>query len=563
MKLTLGKKLMGGFIVILLLLGGIVALANFEISRMDNMYQQMLDHDVQEVNTIQAYKAEVIKQSNAVNAYLLSKNPSALTDYQIYFSKFTKSYQELVNAEKDPKGKALLAKMKDAQDHFFQIVTKEIDYKKQNKEDLYITLATSTAKDASDHFQVAAEDVVKYKQQKMQTDRDRITQQTNQVRFMILLISLAALGIGIVVSIVVSYVISRPVALVSNTLKQVARGNLTVPDVKVKTKDEIGVLAESTNQLIQQLKQFIGNVYDSADQVASSSQQLLASNEQNAHAAEQIAQRVQQASLGAEKQLGFFGEVSSSTQEMAAGIQQIAESSERMLLSSDGAIQLVENGTRSVQSVVSHMNDINVSFEKALEIVTLLGQRSQEITGIAGLITEIANQTNLLALNAAIEAARAGEHGKGFAVVADEVRKLAVQSKKSANEIAGMIGLIQTEIKQAIEAVESGNHLVDQGLDSTEEANNAFTSITESIEGVSKNVQEVSSAVEQLTAQSQIIVDTIGNVQAIAEGELTSTQDSAAATEEQVATMEEVTSSAQGLTHLADEMKAFIGKFKV
>jgi methyl-accepting chemotaxis protein len=559
MKLTLGKKLMGGFIVVLLLLGGIVALANFEISRMDNMYQQMLDHDVQEVNTIQAYKAEVIKQSNAVNAYLLAKNPSAL----ISFSKFTKSYQDLVNAEKDPKGKALLAKMKDAQDHFFQIVTKEIDYKKQNKEDLYITLATSTAKGASDHFQAAAEDVVKYKQLKMQTDRDRIAQQMNQVRFMILIISLAALVIGIVVSIIVSYVISRPVALISNTLNQVARGNLTVPEVKVKTKDEIGVLAESTNQLIHQLKQFIGNVYDSAVQVASSSQQLLASNEQNAHAAEQIAQRVQQASLGAEKQLGFFGEVSSSTQEMAAGIQQIAESSERMLLSSDGAIQLVENGTRSVQSVVSHMNDINVSFEKALEIVTLLGQRSQEITGIAGLITEIANQTNLLALNAAIEAARAGEHGKGFAVVADEVRKLAVQSKKSANEIAGMIGLIQTEIKQAIEAVESGNHLVDQGLDSTEEANNAFTSITESIDGVSKNVQEVSSAVEQLTAQSQIIVDTIGNVQAIAEGELTSTQDSAAATEEQVATMEEVTSSAQGLTRLADEMKAFIGKFKV
>src|SRR6476659_3862477 len=98
MRLSLGKKLMGGFLIVLLLLGGIVTLANFEISRMDKMYQQMLDKDVQEVNTIQSYQADVIKQSNAVNAYLLSKN-SAVADYQISFTKFTKPFEKLANAE--------------------------------------------------------------------------------------------------------------------------------------------------------------------------------------------------------------------------------------------------------------------------------------------------------------------------------------------------------------------------------------------------------------------------------------------------------------------------------
>lgn len=563
MRLTLGKKLLGGFLIVLLLLGGIAALANFEISRTDKMYQQMLDRDVQQVNMIQDYKAEVLKQSNAVNAFLLAKNSAAAADYQISFAKFKNSFKKLENAEQDAKGKALLANMKAAQDHFFLIVNKELKYKAQNKEDLYITLATSTAKGASDHFQAATEDVVKYKQQQMQMHREMNADQISKVRLMILLFSLAALAIGIIVSIIISYFISKPVAHISNTLKQVAAGNLTVPDVKVKTKDEIGALAESTNHLVGNLKKLIGNVHEAAGQVAASSEQLLASNEENAQVAEQIAQRVQHASVGAEKQLGFFGEVNSSIQEMAAGIEQIAESSERMIHSSDGAIQLVEDGTRSVQTVVDHMNQINVSFEKTSEIVTLLGSRSQEINGIAGLITEIANQTNLLALNAAIEAARAGEHGKGFAVVADEVRKLAVQSKKSADEIAGMIGLVQTEIKEAIEAVESGNHLVDQGLVTSAEANNAFKSITESIEGVSKDVHEVSCAVKQLTSQSHIIVETIGQVQEIAEGELTSTQESAAATEEQVATMEEVTHSAHGLTRLADDLQAAIGRFKL
>lgn len=563
MNFTIRNKLITGFLAVLLLLGCIVLLANFGISKLDQMYSRMLEDDAQQVSTIQSYKAEVFKQSSAINAYLLTKDYSAVTEYHIEFSQFTKAYKALEAAEKDQKGKELLAKMKLAQNQFFQLVNKEVEFKKQNNEDEYILLATTTAKTATDRFQSAAKDVVKYKTGQMQQDQTQLNQQMKSVKMTILIFSILTLLVGLFVAIFVSLLISRPVNMVSTTLKQLAQGNLTVPDVLVKSKDEIGVLARSTNDLLHNLKNLIGKVHDSSVQVASSSEQLLANNEQNTKATEQIALSAQQTASGAEQQLVHFEEVSSSVQEMVAGIGQIAESSEYMQDLADNATHLTIGGTDSVKAVVTHMNEINVSFEQTSKIVSLLGSRSQEINGIATLITDIADQTNLLALNAAIEAARAGEHGKGFAVVADEVRKLAVQSKSSADKITEMIRLVTNETLQAIEAVDSGNQLVEKGISATEEANHAFSSISQSIGEVSSKVQEVSAAVEELTAQSHTIVKAIEDVKEIAEQGMYATQDSSAATEEQVATMEEVTFSAKGLNMLAEELQAALARFKL
>ncbi|MDP4171915.1 MAG: methyl-accepting chemotaxis protein [Bacillota bacterium] len=563
MRFTIRKKLIGGFLSVLLLLGGIVGIGNFEISKIDSMYSKMLDGDAKQVSTIYNYKAELFKQSNAVSAFLLSKDDASMTTYSIAFSKFTKPMKMLEDAETDPTGQKLLEKMRLAQNQYLQIVNKEIDLKKANETDAYISLATTDAKLAGDNFQAAAENVVKFKTEKMKNDRDDLNQQIAAVKNTILAISVLALIVGISVAFVVSHLLSKPVIAVADVLKKLADGDLTVSNVKVRSKDEVGLLSQALNQLLHNLKELIGKVYDSSVQVASASEQMLASNEQSTRAAEQIASAVQHTASGSEQQLNYFEEASSSVQEMAAGIQQIAESSESMLHSTENATNLTRDGAKSVESVVSHMHEINVSFEETSKIVSNLGSRSQEINGIASLITSIAEQTNLLALNAAIEAARAGEHGKGFAVVADEVRKLAEQSKNSAVKIASMIHFVQKETEQAIEAVQSGNNLVEKGLLSTQEAHNAFVNISSSIEDVSYKVHEVSSAVEELTAQSKSIVGAIENVKGISEEVAFANQESSAATEEQVATMEEVTSSALGLTRLAEELQSVVSQFKL
>ncbi len=563
MTFTIRKKLIGGFVAVLLLLVSIVAIANYEIARIEKMYTKILDVDAAQVNMIQSYKAELFKQSNSVSAYLLSNNSDSVTDYQIAFSKFTKPLEAMEKAEDTAKGKQLLEELRKAQNQFLQVINREVELKNQGDTEGYITLATTTAKSAGDNFQAKVEAFVKYKTQEMESDHEVVDQSTSTTLRTILIISLVAIIVGLGVALVVSFLISRPVKTVSHSLNQLAQGNLTIPDIRVKNKDEIGILANSLNELLHHMKELIGKVVDSAAKVAASSEQLLTSNEQNARASEQIAQSVQQTASGAEQQLNLFEEVSSSVEEMASGIQQIAESSERMQHSAENATHLSSNGAKSVETVVDHMRDITVSFEQTSKIVAMLGSRSSEITGIAALITDIAEQTNLLALNAAIEAARAGEHGKGFAVVADEVRKLAVQSKQSADQIARTIRLVQEETDQAIAAVHAGNQLVDKGLHSTKEADLAFRDISGSIEEVSSKVQEVSSAVEELTAQSHLIVETISQVKAIAEQGLLANQDSSAATQEQVATTEEVTASAQGLTQLANELQTAVSQFKL
>jgi methyl-accepting chemotaxis protein len=562
MKFTIRNKLIGGFLSVLLLLGVIVGVVNYKINDIDQMYSQMMDEDAHQVSAIENYKAELFKETNSAGFYLLANDSTVEANFSETLSKFTKIFKDLEKAEKDPKAKELLIKMEKAQNRFLQMIELEINLKNDNKQDAYMKLA-SNVKDSGDQFQTACDEVIKYKTKKMMDHREVVKSQTKNVKFTILVISVLALVVGLGVAYIVSFFISRPVNSVSNTLKQLAQGNLTVPEVRVKNKDEIGELANSMNELLHNLKGLIGKVYDSSVQVASSSEQLLANNEQNAKAAQQIAQSVQQTAAGSEKQLVHFEEVSSSVEEMVAGIHQIAESSEYMQQSTEKATHLTENGTMSIQAVVTHMNEINESFEQTSKIVSLLGNRSQEINGIASLITDIAEQTNLLALNAAIEAARAGEHGKGFAVVADEVRKLAVQSKTSADKITDMIRFVQEETFQAIEAVKSGNQLVDKGISASKEADEAFSSISCSIGEVVSKVNEVSAAVEELTAQSHTIVHTIENVKEIAEEGMFATQESSAATQEQVATMEEVTTSAHGLTKLADELHDVVSRFKL
>ena len=229
--------------------------------------------------------------------------------------------------------------------------------------------------------------------------------------------------VAIVISVIIATVISRfiltSVQLVASSLEKISDGDLSIKELKVKNRDEIGLLVGSLNKMVKDLRQVVGQVHDSSSQVAASSEKLTASAQQSTSAAEQMAHIVQDNAEGTEQQLSRFQEVSSFIQEMAAGIHQITTSSEEMLRTSELATSTTNQGAGSVQSAVDQMKQIYGSVEDK-ELVRSLGTRSKEISNIVSLITSIADQTNLLALNAAIEAARAGEHGKGFAVVADE-----------------------------------------------------------------------------------------------------------------------------------------------
>ena len=206
---------------------------------------------------------------------------------------------------------------------------------------------------------------------------------------------------------------------------------------------------------------------------------------------------------------------------------------------------------------------INHTTSETNAVIKDLDSKSAEIGKIIEVITGIADQTNLLALNAAIEAARAGEHGKGFAVVADEVRKLAELSRQSASQISGLIEVIQKETHQVVEMMNKGTVEISEGTQLVEETGRTFDQILKSIENVSSEIQEVSAISEEMSASVQQVNASIEEVTKIARDSVSSTAEIASATEEQLASMEEVASSSASLANLAENLREMVGKFKI
>lgn len=378
-------------------------------------------------------------------------------------------------------------------------------------------------------------------------------------------ISLAAVGVilGILVALYMGRKITLPILQVTERVKVMADGDFSQTDIKTKAKNELGVLVTSVNQLRQKLSELLGQVEGSTHQLTAASEELSASAEQSTRAAEQVSAMAQSAAAGANNQLSSTEDVLASMQQLSAGLNQVSQNGREMNGLTQDALSATTNGSQKVTMVVDQMNQIQTSVTETSSRISKLGKLSGEISSILELITSISDQTNLLALNAAIEAARAGEHGKGFAVVADEVRKLAEESRKSAEQITSMINEIQQETGKAVSSMKDGQGRVEKGILFTKDVSEAFDVIQQLNEKVSTTVTEVATAIEQMTNVSGQVLSSVTDVSEAAKESAKFSEESSAANEEQLATMEEVTASASSLAQLAEQLNRNLSKFKI
>ncbi|MDD5092957.1 MAG: HAMP domain-containing methyl-accepting chemotaxis protein [Dehalococcoidia bacterium] len=464
-------------------------------------------------------------------------------------------------------------------------------------------------------------------------------------------------GIAVALALVIGFLISRSIA--NNTKKVVqaadqiadtdlaalasataamSEGDLTrsvavqTQPIAVKSNDELGDLANSFNRMIARLHEtgqsfslmttkmsgLIGKVAENSVQLSSASDQLASSAEQAGSATQQVASTTQQMAKGAgdqavstqetakavdqltevisqiakgaqdqasgvEKATSAIGEVSTSAQQMAKNALGAADSAKK-------AAQTAKTGTEVTRKTVEGIERVRDSSLAVFQKISEMNKNSEQIGRIVAVIDDIAAQTNLLALNAAIEAARAGEHGRGFAVVADEVRKLAERSSTATKEIAALITGIQSNIGESAKAMEQGQHEVDEGCKLATQSGKALeeilreaTEAANQIEQISRGAQQVSNstndlvsiidsvgavteqsmaATEQMTANAQQVANAIENVAGIAEENSAATQETSASAEEMSSQVEEIVAASLSLKQMAEELQTTVSVFK-
>lgn len=386
----------------------------------------------------------------------------------------------------------------------------------------------------------------------------------SQQAFVIILVAtFVAAAIALLIAFFMAHIISKPIQQINQAAVRIASGDLTGETIVLRNKDELGTLAASFNTMTANLRAMIESVATTSEQVAASSEELLASAEQNAKASEQITLTVEELATGTSEQVDIVKRSSQAMGEMALGSEQIAQLAQSVSISAVDAANQSTEGNMIIKSAVEQMNTVRNSITSLSELVTGLGERSAEIGTITEVINNLASQTNLLALNAAIEAARAGEHGRGFAVVAEEVRKLAEESSLSAQRITDLVQLIQNDTRQAVEAVKMNSDETQSGMEIVTAAGQAFENISNAVNKVAGEIQEVSAGAEQMAASTDEVVHYVEKISAIAEEASGGVNNVSAATEQQLASTEEIASSAGSLSKMAEELQEQINKFKV
>jgi len=299
-------------------------------------------------------------------------------------------------------------------------------------------------------------------------------------------------------------------------LKDIASGNGDLSKrLEVKGTDELAQAAHWLNEFIEKISHTISNVIGTTSTLASATFELNSTADQMATSAEEVAAQA--------------GTVATASEEMAATSNDIANNCHLAAQSAQQAADTTQKGFDVVKHTVNGIRNRGESTKQNAQAILSLGERSDQIGAIVATIEDIADQTNLLALNAAIEAARAGEQGRGFAVVADEVRNLATRTTKATKEISEMIKAIQNETRQAIVSMEEGVRGTEKGAAEATELETALQEIMEQVNAVTMQVSQIATAAEEQTATTSEITNNIHRISEIIEGTSKGAQDTAAA----------------------------------
>ncbi len=382
---------------------------------------------------------------------------------------------------------------------------------------------------------------------------------------LIVIFAILAILVSVLLGVPATFRTPANINQVRRILEDIASqgGDLRRRITGVKSRDEVQLLGDATNRLLDTVSELVRKVVDSSESVAASAQQLTASTDETAHAVSTIAETA-----------GEFAAISerarSSLLDMAQSLDAVKNQGDHVKARVDEVVEAVSEvsartseGNRLLDKSEEMMGQIEALTINTRDRLIEVEASSNQITKISTTIRSIAGQTNLLALNAAIEAARAGDAGRGFSVVAQEVRKLAEQSRRATEDIEAIVKENHLLTEQAAASMQSGVEAVSAGRTVAKETSAAFVAIRSSVDAVIPVTERILATVEEQTALLTGTLQSVESVTGYMEQVASGSEENAASTEESLATVEEIAASAHALAALAQELQSMVGAFEL
>lgn len=451
--------------------------------------------------------------------------------------KYKEAVEKLEKLLETQEEKDLLKRFKDAVTQGAEVNNKIIQLVNEGKKQEAQMLYMNETRQTTMLLVEAANNIIRNQQKLLEEKVKRLVSYSNKLLIIILIVGAVSIIIGIFMSMKTTKSIKAPVEKAAEQLELMSKGDFTfsISQNAINRGDELGVIARAMDALNTNLKNVFNEIITSVHSLTSSATQLSSIAEEMSRTAESSSSRANSVATASE-------EMSQTVVDVAKNTASIAESAKR-------AVDTAQHGNSIVEKSVSEVREIDETVNESAKFVKSLGERSAHIGEIVSVINDIADQTNLLALNAAIEAARAGEQGRGFAVVADEVRKLAERTAQATSEIEDMIKAIQNEVTKAVDIMDSATTKVQSGVELTTQAGDALKAIVKSSDELQLMVQQIASATEEMSATSEQISKEIVDI--------------ANASRDTTASSQETAQAAVGLSRIATKLDETVRFFRL
>ncbi|MFB5192082.1 methyl-accepting chemotaxis protein [Alicyclobacillus fastidiosus] len=565
--LSIRWKVGGSFAIVLLMTIIIGIVAVLRLVSLQNQVQTLATQNLQVVQQSNALEQELLTLQVDVRGYLITGNSQLMSDYNDITSKYLDSFTALSNLLKsNPAAQAALRQTQSGFTDYVNYADGLVNLRNSGQGAAAIEQESAGKGDAaSSKANTGLNSIVSQSQASAEQTAQKLKMTVDETMIVLAILTAIAIVVGLLAGIPATMSTPRNINRVTRILKEIASagGDLTKRIDGVKSHDEVAMLAQATNDLLASISGLVSNIGRYSDTLAASAEQMTASTDETARAVNEIATTAGDFAGVSEQAVAALDELNGALVSIQNHGNDTAARADNVATAVQNVSETTERGRELVDQAQSSMQSMQEMTERAHASVQDLSESSEAIANILGTIRTIAEETNLLALNASIEAARAGDAGRGFAVVAQEVRKLAEQSREATARINEIIGRSLDLVAQVSSAMAEGVQAVQGGRQAFERTQSAFLDIRSAVEEVVPSTVDI---VERTVTQKDLInssQERIRKLNELMEQVAAGSQNNAASSEETLATVEEIAASSHELAEIAQSLQNAVGRFQV